>query len=186
MNKFIVSFFVLLVAGIQFSCDSIIIETQFIEFTANGKTYKEKISGFFISSSDNDTCLDTQSKQLLDYQNSGFDLYIQLIHNRYDRGIDLFTKSRSTDIFDQSKTAGPCHLDIITEYKDNTESKGSVTTLKSGTASITRVEDVDSDDEDNFKDYKVEGNFSGIFATSTGKESQVSGNFSVKIRTDVF
>ena len=120
------------------------------------------------------------------FENAGFDLTIELIHNQYETDTNIFTKKRSTDIFDQSKAISACHLDLIAEFTDKTDGKVLPTTLKTGSASISRVEDVDADDEDLYKDFRVEGNFSGIFTTSAGKESQVSGNFSVKIRTEVF
>jgi len=185
IRKLISALFILSFTGIQFSCDELVTLGQYIEFTVNGKTYKEKIPSLLNPSVSNNGCVNTLSKNLLYYSNADFEINIELIHRDDSFEINFLQKKQTTDFFDQTKATSACHLDLVTQFTDKSENQG-LTTLKSGTTTIISVEDADEDDEDSTQEYRVTGEFSGIFRTASGKESQVSGYFNVKVSVEDF
>jgi len=185
ISKLISTLIIVSLTGIQFSCDELITLGQYIEFTVNGKTFKEKIPSLLNASGTNNGCANTLKKTLLSYSNSGFELNIEMIHDDEPFELNFLQGKKTTDLFDQTKAVSGCHLDLVTQYTDKSENQG-LTTLKTGTTTIISVEDADEDDEDLTREYKVIGEFSGIFATASGKESQITGYFVVKVSVDEF
>lgn len=178
------TFLATLLVLFESSCDSDLLGSGYVNYTINGKAYKENISSFLNGSYLATTCTGTVQKDLLSESNKEFDFSISLVHFEDASDIIDFTSGKKRNFISSANLSNACDLDLVGEFKDNLNAQNKATTLQSGSATIQSVKSTFiSGEADKFR---VIGTFAATFAGASGQTFEITGNFNVFIKaTDI-
>ncbi|MFV0470690.1 MAG: hypothetical protein ACK5L7_01460 [Paludibacteraceae bacterium] len=151
--------------------------TDFYEFSVDGKTYKESYIGLGASIQIGNVTM----QYVCQTQTSTHNLDVRLSVPKYEKDISDYMQPSKYNIIALHDYSKAKTFDLLVDYSNNSETDDSYYFLQSATKyNITEVKFLEK--EDGMYYYTVSGNFACTFEnTSTHKEVTVEGKFRVTV-----